>query len=51
MQDIKGIMIQGRARVYTDPEMVLRLSQGGARQRGVPENTLPHAPHPGGRVH
>ena len=47
MQDIKGLMIQGRARVYTDPETVLRLSQEGARQRGVPENALPHDPRPG----
>jgi nitroimidazol reductase NimA-like FMN-containing flavoprotein (pyridoxamine 5'-phosphate oxidase superfamily) len=47
MQDIKGVMIQGQATVYSDPATVLRLSQEGARQRGVPEDALPRTPRPG----
>jgi nitroimidazol reductase NimA-like FMN-containing flavoprotein (pyridoxamine 5'-phosphate oxidase superfamily) len=47
MGDIKGVMIQGDARVYTDPEDLVRLSREGARQRGVPEEELPTEPRPG----
>jgi nitroimidazol reductase NimA-like FMN-containing flavoprotein (pyridoxamine 5'-phosphate oxidase superfamily) len=47
MQDIKGVMIQGHATVYTDPETTLRLSREGARRRGVPDDDLPHQPRPG----
>lgn len=47
MQDIKGVMIQGHATVYTDAENTLRLSRAGARWRGVPDDALPHEPRPG----
>jgi nitroimidazol reductase NimA-like FMN-containing flavoprotein (pyridoxamine 5'-phosphate oxidase superfamily) len=47
MGDIKGVMIQGHATVYTDPEHTLRLSRAGARLRGVPEEALPREPRPG----
>lgn len=41
MQDIKGVMIQGHATVYTDTENVLRLRREAARLRGVPDDALP----------
>ena len=41
MQDIKGVMIQGHATVYTDAENVLRLRREAARLRGVPDDELP----------
>ncbi len=37
MRDIKGVMIQGEARVYTDAEDLLRLRREAERLRGVPE--------------
>lgn len=37
MRDIKGVMIQGQARVYTDAENLLRLRREAERLRGVPE--------------
>jgi nitroimidazol reductase NimA-like FMN-containing flavoprotein (pyridoxamine 5'-phosphate oxidase superfamily) len=46
-RDIKGVMIQGQATVYTDPENVLRLSRAAARLRGVADNDLPQTPRPG----
>jgi nitroimidazol reductase NimA-like FMN-containing flavoprotein (pyridoxamine 5'-phosphate oxidase superfamily) len=46
-RDIKGVMIQGRAMVYTDPENLLRLSREAARLRGVAEANLPQTPRPG----
>lgn len=46
-QDIKGIMIQGHATVYTDPDNKLRLSREAARLRGVPESELPQEARPG----
>ena len=39
-QDIKGVLIQGDAVVYTDPENALRLSRAAARLRGVAEEAL-----------
>lgn len=47
MQDIKGVMIQGEATVYTDSESLLRLSREQARWRGVPDGQLPTEPRPG----
>jgi nitroimidazol reductase NimA-like FMN-containing flavoprotein (pyridoxamine 5'-phosphate oxidase superfamily) len=47
MGDIKGVMIQGEARVYTDPENLLRLAREAARLRGVPEAELPAEPREG----
>ena len=46
-QDIKGVMIQGKATVYADPENILRLSREAARRRGVAENDFPSEPRPG----
>ncbi len=46
-QDIKGVMIQGHATVYTDADNKLRLSQAAARLRGVPEHELPQEARPG----
>ncbi len=37
MRDIKGVMIQGHATVYTDAENLLRLRREAERLRGVPE--------------
>ncbi len=38
MRDIKGVMIQGQATVYTDAENLLRLRREAERLRGVPES-------------
>lgn len=46
-QDIKGVMIQGHATVYSDPDNKLRLSREAARLRGVPEHELPREARPG----
>jgi nitroimidazol reductase NimA-like FMN-containing flavoprotein (pyridoxamine 5'-phosphate oxidase superfamily) len=46
-QDIKGVLIQGDAVVYTDPDNALRLSRAAARLRGVAEEALPQEPRPG----
>lgn len=47
MGDIKGVLIQGDATVFTDPENLLRLSREAARLRGVPEAELPTEARPG----
>jgi nitroimidazol reductase NimA-like FMN-containing flavoprotein (pyridoxamine 5'-phosphate oxidase superfamily) len=41
MQNIKGLMIQGTATVFTDPDDLLRLGREAARWRGVPEEQWP----------
>ena len=41
MGDIKGVLIQGDAVVYNDPENLLRLAREAARLRGVPDAELP----------
>lgn len=41
MQDIKGVLIQGRAEVVTDPAEVLELARHSARRRGTAEDDLP----------
>jgi nitroimidazol reductase NimA-like FMN-containing flavoprotein (pyridoxamine 5'-phosphate oxidase superfamily) len=46
-RDIKGVMIQGHATVYNDPENTLRLGRAAARLRGVAEEDLPQTPRPG----
>jgi PPOX class probable F420-dependent enzyme len=46
MADIKGVLIQGEAEVYTDPENVLRLAREQARWRGVPEAQRPTEARP-----
>lgn len=45
--DIKGVMIQGHATVYTDTENILRLSRAAAQLRGVADEALPQTPRPG----
>ena len=45
--DIKGVMIQGRARVYTDAENLLRLRREAERLRGVPEAERSQQASPG----
>ena len=47
MQDIKGLMIQGTATVFTDPADTLRLGREAARVRGVPDDQLPTEARPG----
>lgn len=47
MQDIKGVMIQGDARVVTAPDETLPISRAQARARGVPDADLPSAPRTG----
>ena len=46
-RDIKGVLIQGHATVYTDPDHVLRLSREAARLRGLPDDQLPQESRPG----
>ncbi|MCV7214783.1 pyridoxamine 5'-phosphate oxidase family protein [Mycobacterium crocinum] len=47
MADIRGVMIQGRARVVRESGEALELARAGARARGVPESEWPTAPRPG----
>ncbi len=47
MQDIKGVMIQGRASVVTEPVEFLRLSREAAKWRGMPEAQWPTEARPG----
>jgi nitroimidazol reductase NimA-like FMN-containing flavoprotein (pyridoxamine 5'-phosphate oxidase superfamily) len=47
MQDIRGVMIQGDAEVYTDPENVLRLTREAAKKSGAPADQLPTQARPG----
>ena len=47
MGDIRGVMIQGDATVFTAPDDLLRLSREAARLRGTPEDQLPTEARPG----
>ena len=47
MADIRGVMLQGRARVIRESSEALELAREGARARGVPEADWPTAPRPG----
>lgn len=47
MADIRGVMLQGRARIVREPVEALDLAREGARARGVPEAEWPTAPRPG----
>jgi nitroimidazol reductase NimA-like FMN-containing flavoprotein (pyridoxamine 5'-phosphate oxidase superfamily) len=47
MADIRGVMLQGRARIVRDHDEALLLAREGARARGVPESEWPTAPRPG----
>lgn len=47
MNDIKGAMIQGEAKVYRSESDVLKFAQIAARARGQAEKDLPTKPTPG----
>lgn len=47
MADIRGVMLQGHARIVRDHSEALQLAQEGARARGVPESEWPTEPRPG----
>ena len=47
MADIRGVMLQGRARIVRESSEALQLAREGARARGVPESEWPTAPRPG----
>ena len=47
MGDIRGVMLQGQARIHREPAKVLELMRLAARQRGVAEAELPTEPRPG----
>lgn len=47
MADIRGVMIQGRARIVREAGEALELAREGARARGVPESEWPTEPRPG----
>ena len=47
MADIRGVMLQGNARVVREPVEALEIAREGARARGVPESDWPTAPRPG----
>ena len=47
MADIRGVMLQGRARIARETSEALELAREGARARGVPESDWPTEPRPG----
>jgi nitroimidazol reductase NimA-like FMN-containing flavoprotein (pyridoxamine 5'-phosphate oxidase superfamily) len=47
MGDIRGVMLQGHARIVREEGEALQLAREGARARGVPEPEWPTAPRPG----
>ncbi|WP_431238199.1 pyridoxamine 5'-phosphate oxidase family protein [Mycolicibacterium aichiense] len=47
MADIRGLMLQGRARIVREPGEALELAREGARARGVAESDWPTEPRPG----
>ena len=47
MADIRGVMLQGRARIVRDHSEALELARAGAQARGVPESEWPTEPRPG----
>jgi nitroimidazol reductase NimA-like FMN-containing flavoprotein (pyridoxamine 5'-phosphate oxidase superfamily) len=47
MADIRGVMLQGRARIVRDHSEALELAREGARARGVPESDWPTEPRRG----
>jgi nitroimidazol reductase NimA-like FMN-containing flavoprotein (pyridoxamine 5'-phosphate oxidase superfamily) len=47
MGDIRGVMLQGHARIVREEGEALELAREGARARGVPESEWPTAPRPG----
>ncbi len=47
MADIRGVMLQGHARIVREPSEALQLAREGARRRGVPEADWPTEARPG----
>lgn len=47
MADIRGVLLQGRARIIREPDERLQLAREGARVRGVPESEWPTEARPG----
>ncbi len=47
MADIRGVMLQGHARIVRERSEALQLAREGARARGVPESEWPAEPRPG----
>ena len=47
MADIRGVMIQGHARIVREHSEALQLARDGARARGVLESEWPTEPRPG----
>ena len=47
MADIRGVMLQGHARIVREEGEALQLAREGARVRGVPEPEWRTAPRPG----
>ena len=47
MADIRGVLLQGRARIVREHGEALQLAREGARARGVPEFEWPTAPREG----
>lgn len=47
MADIRGVLLQGHARIVREPREALELAQAGARARNVPETDWPTEPRPG----
>ena len=47
MADIRGVMLQGHARIVRERSEALELAREGARARGVPEAEWPTEPRPG----
>lgn len=47
MADIRGVLLQGRARIVREPDDRLQLAREGARARGVPETEWPTEPRSG----
>lgn len=47
MADIRGVLLQGHARIVREPGEALEVARAGARARGVAESDWPTAPRPG----
>ncbi|NTY61697.1 pyridoxamine 5'-phosphate oxidase family protein [Mycolicibacterium sphagni] len=47
MADIRGVLLQGLARIVRESKEAVELSREGARARGVPEADWPTEPRPG----
>ena len=45
--ELKGVLVQGMARIVREPGALLELMREGARRRGVADADLPTSPRPG----